>query len=331
MRRVPVLLLMALLAAACSPNASSSPSASGEPASESPSEAPTPVPTPAATTAGDHPALVIELGLDQAPIDVVVAFGSVWVANHHSDDVVRIDPDTGLEQTRVPFTDGTGPAWFAVADDGIWVTRQNSAGIARIDPETNELDPFQAGTLPPCGPPAIAHGAVWYYACDTGQKMVRVDLASHDVSVIAADGLSNPVAVGDELYAVGHDGIVRLAEDGETWAPVGGCCGFLAGYAGGTLWLLDQDQVVRVDPHTGAMVATIPLEATGTMSANDDTAWFTPREGNSGPLQQVRMSDNVVLDPIQTSHSPAVVRADGSTLWVTDFSDSEVWRVDLAD
>ena len=326
MRRPPVLLVLALLATACSTNASPSPSGSEEPASQ----APTPVPTPLATITGDHRALVIELGPDQAPIDVVVAFGSVWVANHHSDDVVRIDPATGLEQARIAFTDGTGPAWFAVADDGIWVTRQNSTGIARIDPETNELDPVQTGTLPPCGPPAIAHGAVWYYACDTGQ-MMRVDLASHDVSVIAADALSNPVAVGEELYAVGPDGIVRLAEDGETWAPVGGCCGFLAGYAGGTLWLLDQDQVVRVDPHTGAMVATIPLEATGTMSANDDNAWFTPGEGISGPLQQVRMSDNVVLDPIQTSHSPAVVRADGSTLWVTDFADSEVWRVDLAD
>jgi streptogramin lyase len=279
---------------------------------------------------GDHPALVIELGLDQAPIDVVVAFGSVWVANHHSDDVVRIDPETGLEQTRIAFTDGAGPAWFAVSDDGVWVTRQNDTGIARVDPETNELDPEQAGTLPPCGPPAIAQGAVWYYACDTG-KMVRVDLATGDASVIAADALSNPLAVNDDLYAIGPDGIVRLAEDGESWTPVGGCCGFLAGYADGTLWLLDQDQVVRVDPTTGEVVATIPLEATGTMSANEDTAWFTLVEGISGPLQQVRLADNAILEPLQTSHAPAVVRADDSTLWVTDFSDSEVWRVDLAE
>jgi sugar lactone lactonase YvrE len=138
------------------------------------------------------------------------------------------------------------------------------------------------------------------------------------------------VAVDDELYAIGPDAIVRLAEDGQTWTPVGGCCGFLAGYAGGTLWLLDED-VVRVDPATGDVVATIPLAATGTMGANGETAWFTPGEGISGPLQQVRLSDNAILDPIQTSHSPAVVRADGSTLWVTDFSDSEVWRVDLAE
>jgi streptogramin lyase len=321
---------MALLAAACSPSASPASSGSAEPASLAPSEAPTPLPTPAATTAGEHPALVVELGLDQAPIDVVVAFGSVWVANHHSDDVVRIDPETGLEQARIPFTDGTGPAWFAVSADGMWVTRQNTVGIARIDPETNELDPVQSGTLSPCGAPAIARGAVWYYACDDGQ-MARVDLASGDASVIAADALSNPVAVDDDLYAIGPDGIVRLAEDGETWTAVGGCCGFLGGFAGGTLWLLDEDQVVRVDPASGEVTATIPLDATGTMGASEETAWFTSGEGISGPLRQVRLADNAILDPLQTSHSPTVVRPDGSILWVTDFSDSEVWRIDLTE
>lgn len=326
MRRVPVVLLLVLACAACSPSASPASSSSEAP----PSETATPLPTPLATVTGDHGALVIELGLDQAPIDIVVAFGSVWVANHHSDDVVRLDPDTGIEQARIAFSDGTGPAWFAVADDGVWVTRQNNTGIARIDPDTNEFDPVQAGALPPCGPPAIARGAVWYYACDTG-KMVRVDLATGRASAIEADALSNPVAADGELYAVGQDGVVRLADDDETWTAVGGCCGFLAGYHAGTLWLLDQDQVVRVDPATGEVVATIPLEATGTMSASDDTAWFTPREGNSGPLQQVRVSDNSILEPLQTSHSPAVVRADGSYLWVTDFSDSEVWRVDVTE
>lgn len=326
MRHVLLLLLAAACCVACSPSASSSPSVPIETSSEVPN---TPQPTPVATTAGDHPALIADLGIDAAPIDVVVAFGSVWVANHHSDDVVRIDPATGLEQARIAFTDGTGPAWLAVADDGVWVTRQNHEGAARIDPETNELDPNQAGSLPPCGPPAIALEAVWYFACDTGQ-MVRIDLATGDASQIDAEDLSNPIAVDEALYAVGPEGVVRLADDGETWTLVGGCCGIPFGYAGGTIWLIDQDQVVRVDPTTGQAV-TIPLAATGTMGAGSEVAWFTPREGVSGPLQQVRIADNAILEPLQTSQSPTVVRVDGTTLWVTDFSASDLWRVDLGD
>lgn len=326
MRHVLILLLAVLCCVACSSSASEEPSSL---ASES-AAAPTPVASPLATVAGDHPALVIDLGLDAAPIDAVVAFGSVWVANHHSDDVVRIDPTTGAEQARIAFTDGTGPAWFAVSDDAVWVTRQNHAGAARIDPETNELDPIQAGSLPPCGPPVIAGGALWYLACDTGQ-MVRIDLATGDDSEIAAEGLSNPIAADDVLYAVGPDGVVRLADDGETWTLVGGCCGLPFGYAGGTLWLIDQDEVVRVDPTTGQVAATIPLAATGAMGAGAEVVWFTPSEGNSGPLQQVRIADNAILEPLQTSHAPTVVRVDGSTLWVTDFGNSELWRVDLGE
>jgi streptogramin lyase len=320
------LLLLAACCVACSPSASLSSSVQGEPTSGEPSES---QPTPVATTAGGHPALIVDLGVDAAPIDVAVAFGSVWVANHHSDSVVRIDPATGLEQARIAFTDGTGPGWFAVSDDGVWVTRQNHAGAARIDPETNELDPVQAGSLPPCGPPAVALGAVWYFACDTGQ-MVRIDLATGGTSEIDAADLSNPIAVDEALYAVGPEGVVRLADDGETWTLVGGCCGLPFGYAGGTIWLIGQDQVVRVDPMTGQVEATIPLAA-AVMSAGDEVAWFTPREGNSGPLEQVRMADNAILEPLQTSQSPTVVRVDGTTLWVTDFGASEVWRVDLGE
>jgi streptogramin lyase len=325
-RHVLILLLVALFCVACSSSASEepSPSASGSAAT------PTPIASPMATVTGDHSALVIDLGLDAAPIDAVVAFGSVWVANHHSDNVVRIDPTTGAEEARIAFTDGTGPAWFTVSDDGVWVTRQNHAGAARIDPEANELDPIQAGALPPCGPPAIAGGALWYFACDTGQ-MARIDLATGEAIQIDAAELSNPISVNDVLYAVGPEGLMRLNDDETTWTLIGGCCGLPFGYAGGTIWLIDQDQVVRVDPATGQVTATIPLDAAGMMGAGSDVVWFTPREGNSGPLQQVRIADNAILEPLQTSHSPTVVRVDGSTLWVTDFGNSELWRVDLGE
>ena len=260
-----------------------------------------------------------------------MAFGSVWVANHHSDDVVRIDPATGLEQARIAFTDGTGPAWFAVADDGVWVTRQNHDRAARIDPETNELDP-EPGRIAPAlraagrrarrqsGTSRATPGR-WCGSTSPPEMRPRSD----------AEDLSNPIAVDEALYAVGPEGVVRLADDGETWTLVGGCCGLPFGYAGGTIWLIDQDQVVRVDPTTGQVAATIPLANTGTMSAGSEVAWFTPREGISGPLQQVRIADNAILEPLQTSQSPTVVRVDGTTLWVTDFGASDLWRVDLGD
>lgn len=319
MHRLLIVTLACAVLVACSSSSSPTASESGTP-STSP-------PTPTATTIGGYPTLVVDLGPDAAPIDVVVAFGSVWVANHHSDDVVRIDPATGAEQARIPFTDGTGPAWFAVADDGVWVTRQNSMGIARIDPETNELDPNQRGSFPPCGPPTVGLGAVWYFACDTGQ-IVRIDLESYYATTVAAPGLSNPMAVDDHLYAVGMEGVVRLGDDGEAWDPVVAIDGpgRPIGFAGGTLWVAIQGFVQRIDLATGQVVASIPMNSPGVMSSGPEEVWMTHEA--PGPLEHIRIADNTVLAPLETSESPAAVAVDGTTIWMTDFNTSDLWRID---
>src|SRR5690349_5787922 len=94
-----------------------------------------PLPSPRATTLDGLSAQVVRLGADAGPIDVVGAFGSIWVANIHSNDVNRLDGTTLAQQARVPA--GTGPAWFATTETGVWVTNQLGAGLALIDPATN--------------------------------------------------------------------------------------------------------------------------------------------------------------------------------------------------
>jgi DNA-binding beta-propeller fold protein YncE len=325
--RLIVALVTILVLAACT--ARSPGESSGDLASVPPSASisPRPVATPHETTAGAFPVLIIELGADAAPIDVVGAFGSIWVANHHSDDVVRLDPQTGAEQARIFVGDLSGPGYFAVTDDAVWVTRQNGRGIARIDPTTNELSPRQSGSLTPCSDTAVALGGVWYFACDTGQ-MVRIDIVTHDESFVTATDMWNPIAIDGQLYAVGPDGVARL-DDGLHWTVVGGCCGHPIGFAGGTLWLADTDQLVRVDLTTGTVGSTVPIYGTALMTSDDQFAWVTHEHG--APVEQVRMADNTVLEPLDIGSVPVGVWHDGSYLWVTDFSASQLWRVDLGE
>lgn len=325
--RLVTILVATLMLAACmagSPGESSDGQASTSPSA---SASPRPVATPHETTAGSLTVLIIELGPDAAPIDVVGAFGSIWVANHHSDDVVRLDPQTGAEQARIFVGDLSGPGYFAVTDDAVWVTRQNGRGIARIDPSTNELKPRQSGSLTPCGDTAVALGGVWYFACDTGQ-MVRIDIATHDESFVTATGMWNPIAVDGQLYAVGPDGVVRL-DDGLHWTMVGGCCGHPIGFAGGTLWLADTDQLVRVDLTTGTVVATVPINAPALMTSDDQFVWVTHEHG--APVEQIRIADNTIGEPLAIGSVPVGIWHDGSYLWVTDFSASKLYRVDLGD
>ena len=121
---------------------------------------------------------------------------------------------------------------------------------------------------------------------------------------------------------------MRLADNGETWQLVGGCCGRIIGLAGGTLWLANDDALVRVDPATGTVVATIDLAGAQAMTAGGDVAWFALPEGTAPILRRVHISDNTVLDDLPVSAIPTEIWAEGSILWMTDFSASELWRID---
>jgi streptogramin lyase len=273
-------------------------------------------------------ALIIPLGSGSAPIDVVAAFGSIWVANHHSDDVSRLDPASGDERARIDIGSGNGPGWFAITDDAIWVTRQNSLGMAKIDPVSNTLAVPAAGVLPPCGPPAVAQGAVWYFACDSGQ-MVRIDLATNAVTNVPADGLSEPWAVDDQLYAVGHDGIVRLEPASETFLRVGDGCCWPTGYGAGTLWLSSDDALTRVDLASGNIVGTLPLGGVTNVEVEGTTAWGAAH--NSTTVSEIETDSNQVVREIPAGFSPTKVIVDAGVMWVTDYGSSTLWRIVLSE
>ena len=93
--------------------------------------------------------------------------------------------------------------------------------------------------------------------------MVRIDLSDGNVEEIEAPNLSAPIIVDEVLYASGPEGMVRLADDGTTWTPIGGCCGMLMAYSGGTFWLLDGDEILRTDRVTGAQAGAISMEHVG--------------------------------------------------------------------
>ena len=328
MRSTAPALAALLLCAACSPSASGSPSVPGSTAPEASAIPPTPAPTPYATMAGDLPALVIPLGGDAAPLDVVDAFGSIWVANHHSNDVVRLDPETGAELARINIGPMSGPGWFAVTDDAIWVTRQNGAGVTRIDPETNVVVEAQIGAQETCWAPAVALGSVWYSACDSG-LMVRIDIESNDSANVPAEGLSAPWAADDSLYAVAATGLVRLDPATSTFVPVVACqsCGRPIGFGAGTLWLSTPSGVTRVDLASGAVVGSLPFGGLVNVTFEGDSAWGAV-EGQP-EIVEIDAVTNQVIREVPLGPMPIKVLFAFGALWVTDFNSSEVWRITL--
>ena len=272
-----IALAAALLVAACEPGvATSTPTspppatrAAASPATPAATPAPTPAPTPAATDLAGVAAQVLYLGADAAPIDVAYAFGSIWVASHHYNAVIRIDPETLDEIARIKV--GNGPGWIAVTDDAVWVTQQLGRGLSRIDPLTN-ISAVQAGDWATCYAPVVAFGSIWQAACDAHQVM-RIDPTTYESTDITVGDQGGLVLAGEQVLAGGPLGLSRIDPATNTVETIGGQAGRAIGYAGGTVWISDETQVFRVEPTTGAVISTLPITFAWIVTEHEGRAW----------------------------------------------------------
>jgi streptogramin lyase len=100
------------------------------------------------------------------------SFGSLWVTNHHSAFVSRVDPVSGRVVAAVAT--GVVPIGNASVTDGaasVWVADWDTRTLRRIDPVTNR----QVAELPvPAYTLTFGDSAVWVIDQDAG-LLIRVD------------------------------------------------------------------------------------------------------------------------------------------------------------
>jgi YVTN family beta-propeller protein len=139
------------------------------------------------------------------PVAVVVAYGSVWVANSGGSTVQRFDPRTFEEGPIRDFTVGPGPAGLAAGAGGIWVTSRADDYVTRLDAAGLG---FNSGRPIPVGdePTAVAVGdeAVWV-ANAAGGSVSRIDPATNEVE--------ETIPVGNRLAGL-------AVADGGIWVSV---------------------------------------------------------------------------------------------------------------
>jgi YVTN family beta-propeller protein len=304
------------------PDAASS-GASAAPAPTKRAAPPTEAPrVPVAATFDGIQAMSLSLGDDAAPIDITYAFGSIWIANHHSDTVVRLEPDTMEVQATIPA--GSGPGWFVVTDDTVWVSDQNGRGMTRIDPTTN-VAIEHIGQGPPCGRGLAALGYVWQPACDS-QVIMRIDPrdnTSFDVSMSNANSIA---MAGTALIAGGDGGLARVDPISGSTTPMRGPKGMILGYAARALWISTESEVLLVRPGDGKVLTRIPAPSAGAMFFAGNHAWVA---GQSPKLIEIDVSSRSILRSITFDPWPASVVEVAGHVWVTNFERSSVVRLDL--
>jgi DNA-binding beta-propeller fold protein YncE len=299
---------------------SASPAATPSPAASAPTS-----PTPEPTVLDGLSAQRLQLGVDAAPIAVTEAFGSIWVANIHADDVRRFEPATMRELARIRVPSA---AWFAVADGALWVTSQTGTGLSRIDPETNTVV-AHVGDVPPCAAPVVAFDSIWQAACDAGVYL-RIDPARNTVvETIPAQSYGFLVLAAGQLIAVGPEGLASLDPSTGTFTaipnPAAVGAEFLAS-DGTTIWVKNNAGFARIDPADGRTIAGFSYSDAQAIAFAGDHAWLTVT--GQGVLE-IDLATNKVTRTIPLQPSPLVPIEAGGALWVTDFDNSALWRVDL--
>ena len=282
-------------------------------------------PTPEARVVGDHAGLRLRLGNGVAPIDVIGAFGSIWIADIRAGDVRRFDPLTMDEIARIPVPGG-GPAWFVEADGAIWVANQLGAGLTRIDPATNTVV-ARVGTDPTCGAPILLDGVIWQAACDR-DVYLRIDPAANAVlERVPAEGHTFLIDVGGAFITGSPDGFARFDADARTFTELpayAGPSGSIAFSDGSTFWVPGATETLRIDPSDGRTIGTFPYLGVVAITFDGGFAYMT--QGNLG-IVKVDLAANPVVETIPMS-DPWVARMANGYLWVTEFNSSALWRID---
>ncbi len=201
---------------------------------------------------------------------------------------------------------------LAVSDDAVWVVSHRGGIVTRIDPSTNEVVAVvESRILPDCqvnacvglGSVDLRNDEVWFHN-QYLQLFLRIDTETNEVVDEVSDiGHGHFVPGSDLMWSAGAGGgaigrdfdsrevVVTVDHDG----PIEP-----AGVAAGSMWFTSTacDLLLRVDPATGAVQATIPaVGCARSVVEVGNEVWLSSSRG----IQRIDPATDEVLGRIRAS------------------------------
>jgi virginiamycin B lyase len=206
----------------------------------------------------------------------------------------RINIDTVAVQ-QLDVADATYPA---IGLGRLWATI-GGAGVAQLDPVTGQQVRLTQIPASACGYLEIAFDRVWTPTCQTG-GLAGVDL-NGEVTMIPLGA-----TISDELATIGVD-------DRALWIAAGGL----------------GDQLVKVDPSSGSVVAQFAVPAGSTSpEPGFGSIWLANKD--AGQAVRVDPVSGAVQATIAVGRLPRFVAVGAGAVWVVNQLDGTVSRIDPA-
>jgi len=274
-------LALLSLAVGCG-GSSSSPASPGSSSPRASASAPAPV----------KPDLDVALKPNDAPQNPYVAFGSLWVAAHHSEAVLRLDLATGKTLARIK-TGAVEPGGITAGHGLVWVTHYGTGRLLiGIDPTTNAI--VRRTKLPgeSCCQPAVLGSTVWVAAGHPdAPALVGVDVRTGRI-VKHISGIDGPVVVG------------------------------------GQLWASNAGNTVIVDPRDGTVTPTAAIGTVLWASPTVDGLTWGMHDGAASGLASDGSVARTVLGQgdLKLSYTEGMAITSAQTVWAV--SEISLWRID---
>jgi len=187
--------------------------------------------------------------------------------------------------------------WIRITPTSVWVGSKGPFAVNEIDPKTNHVVTV---ALPgdPCAGLAADADSLWVPLCGEKPKLAKVDLKTRTLSAV---------------FDVGPG-----AKEG----------GIAVG--AGSVWLMVdvQGSLARIDPATGAVVATVQLPP-GSYNPvfSEGRVWVSRADGSE--LTVVDAKTNKVVDHVPTGQHPRFLTAGAGAVWTLNQGDGSLTRIDV--
>jgi YVTN family beta-propeller protein len=271
------------------------------------------------------------------PEAVAATDEAVWVASRRTGTVSRLDPVTN----RVVATiSGLATANAVVVGEGmVWVA--GDARIWRIDPVSDRVTAsFPVG--PGDGGLLAAHGALWvatnggtvlHLDPATGRVVKTIDVRNPPSALVSLDG-AVWVASGGNAVPGGSGGpaatIARIDPGSNrvtTRIPLGADLTHGMAAGAGALWVaIDTGAVLRVDPASGQITASVAVGGIPDSAAAADTVLVSFVDGQD--VARIDPASNQVTARVPVGSGPPEVAVGASGAWVTNPQTDTVDRLD---
>lgn len=171
-------------------------------------------------------------------------------------------------------------------------------------------------------------GGAWIQVDPPVDQIVKVDADSERVAV-TIDGGRGAAIAEDAVWVV--DGRRTRKIDPETGdvllAASTPQADFIA-VGAGAIWVNAEGGIARLDPSSGVVAATIPIDAEEVtdLAAADDGIWVTDKVG--GRVFRVDPATNAVVAEIETGAGAHNLAIDEHGVWITNYQANTVSRID---